>query len=959
MYRKFLLIVFICLIGNAFAGEFVHPGMLHKASDLQRMKEQVELEAEPWYSGWEVLVDNSLSSADYSMRGPVDTVYRGSDGVHSENYYLLYYDAHAAYQNALRWHIAGTEDNAVKAIEILNAWGKTLKYIGGDSNFALATGIYGYEIANAAELMRDYDGWSTADFETFKQMMLDVFYTGAKRFLDNHNGTCSSHYWANWDLCNMASVLSVGILCDSSEIYDEAVDYFKSGIGTGCYDAMVPYVYDGNLAQWQESGRDQGHTTLGVALAGAFCEMAWNQGDDLYGYDDNRLWKGFNYIAKYNLGNAVPFTTYTNCEDVEHRAVSPSSRNMLRAGWELIYNHYVNIKGLYSPYIDIMASQVRPEGGGGNYGSNSGGFDQMGFGTLTATLETPPKQSQTISFSSGYSICVGDSDLAPGAVSTSGLEVIYTSENPDIAEIVNNKIHAKLSGTATITAYQVGNDLYEAATSVSRTVTVSDSLTYVEGLNKIYVSANSYAVDVSGNSLANGGKIIQWSNGTGSNQNWTFDRIDGNYYSIISELSGKALDVVSNSDEAGTAIEQRTYTGEDYQLWNVTDNGDGTFSIKNKGNGLYLSVQGESSSSKGSVMEVNEYSGTDYQKFELLQLESDKKTQLISFASLDTTEMSNSEITLSATSSSGLSVYYSSTDTSVAKIVGNKIIVEGGGTAGIIASCDGNDEYDPALDVEQQLVVNRQSQTITADEFPTLTYQDDDYEIQASASSGLDLSYYSYNTSVVRMLSNKIRVMGGGDVTVLIYQVGNNQYDPVYLYKDITVLKLDQTISFPELPEMNIGDSDYSPRASASSYLKVSYTSSDTTVAKIVNYRIRPKAVGECVITATQDGDSKRYNAAPEVSQTLKVVDPSALDETTSEVVNVFVNRSEKLLVVDVPTTFVGDGSIQVYDIRGIKISNVAIQNSTTKISLNNDANSILFVKICNQEDCVVKKVLW
>jgi hypothetical protein len=29
-----------------------------------------------------------------------------------------------------------------------------------------------------------------------------------------------------------------------------------------------------------------------------------------------------------------------------------------------------------------MAESARPEGGGGDYGSNSGGYDQTGFGTL-------------------------------------------------------------------------------------------------------------------------------------------------------------------------------------------------------------------------------------------------------------------------------------------------------------------------------------------------------------------------------------------------------------------------------------------------------------------------------------------------------------------------------------------------------------------------------------------------
>jgi hypothetical protein len=54
----------------------------------------------------------------------------------------------------------------------------------------------------------------------------------------------------------------------------------------------------------------------------------------------------------------------------------------------LIYNHYVNIEGIDAPYVSKIAPIVRPEGGGGNYGPNSGGFDSLGFATLTA-LEDP------------------------------------------------------------------------------------------------------------------------------------------------------------------------------------------------------------------------------------------------------------------------------------------------------------------------------------------------------------------------------------------------------------------------------------------------------------------------------------------------------------------------------------------------------------------------------------------
>ncbi len=75
-------------------------------------------------------------------------------------------------------------------------------------------------------------------------------------------------------------------------------------------------------ARWQESGRDQGHNVLGIGLMGAFCEMAWNQGNDLYGYDDNRFLKGAEYVAKYNLGDSVLYQPYSNCVGVNQPIIS-------------------------------------------------------------------------------------------------------------------------------------------------------------------------------------------------------------------------------------------------------------------------------------------------------------------------------------------------------------------------------------------------------------------------------------------------------------------------------------------------------------------------------------------------------------------------------------------------------------------------------------------------------------
>ncbi|CAN7363335.1 alginate lyase family protein [Pseudoduganella sp. LjRoot289] len=369
---------------------FAHPGLLHTAADFTRMQQKYT--TSPWLGSWNLLTANSHAKTTYFPSAQA-WVYRGDDGVHAQNYSKLYNDVAAAYACALRWKVSGETVYADKAVQIMNAWSSTLVGIAGGSDALLASGIYGYEFANAGEIMRTYSGWAAADQVSFKNMMRNIFYPMCHDFLTRHNNADITHYWANWDLCAMCAVVAIGVLCDDGALFDEAVDYFKNGAGNGAPAQAVYYMHPGYLGQWQESGRDQGHNTLGIALMGAFCEMAWNQGVDLYGYDNNRFLAGAEYVAKANLIESgttyytVPFVSYNNVDNPNHTALSLNSRGNLRPCWALVYNHYVYRKGLAAPYSKKFALQMTPEGGGGYYDPNSGGYDQLGYGTLTCTLD--------------------------------------------------------------------------------------------------------------------------------------------------------------------------------------------------------------------------------------------------------------------------------------------------------------------------------------------------------------------------------------------------------------------------------------------------------------------------------------------------------------------------------------------------------------------------------------------
>ncbi|MFS2168360.1 alginate lyase family protein, partial [Variovorax sp. Varisp62] len=187
----------------------------------------------------------------------------------------------------------------------------------------------------------------------FQAMLLNVFYPKAHDFLVNHNGTETrkvTHYWANWDLANICAIYAIGVFCDRPDLVAEASNYYKAGRGCGASANNVYHVHPGYLGQWQESHRDQGHSTLGISLAGMLCQMAWNQGEDLFGYWNNRLLAGAEYVAKTNLadtnGNALytmPFAPYNG---VHGEGTAAAGTNSLRPNWDLIYSHYVSRKGL-------------------------------------------------------------------------------------------------------------------------------------------------------------------------------------------------------------------------------------------------------------------------------------------------------------------------------------------------------------------------------------------------------------------------------------------------------------------------------------------------------------------------------------------------------------------------------------------------------------------------------------
>lgn len=378
------------------AASYEHPALLHTDADIARVKGM--LTEEPFKSAY-----SALEAASGGVKtGAVEWLKRMDktnwESTYSDyaNFSRLVTDAKLAYYLALRYQLKGLTAAATAAVNILNDWATNCKgflrlegYANEipDPNEYLML-IQAYQMANAAELLTNYNGWAAADQTTFKNWMRQTFADVAYLFLSTRE---DQHYWLNWDLAALNALVSVGVLCDDKALIDYALDYINNGAGTGNKDNAIVATHndtdsDETLAQCQESGRDQGHATLDVTLMGVLCQMAENANIGTNLWTEYKALEMAEYIGKYNLKNStdafcydnVPFTEYSNGE-VTHTAISSDARGTVRPSWELFYAYAKN-NGKAARYSQMWAEQARNNNAGGETTSTQN--DELGFGTL-------------------------------------------------------------------------------------------------------------------------------------------------------------------------------------------------------------------------------------------------------------------------------------------------------------------------------------------------------------------------------------------------------------------------------------------------------------------------------------------------------------------------------------------------------------------------------------------------
>lgn len=478
MKKAYLLLsTFVTVCTCGVQGQFLHPGCLHSATDFDRIEKQINDGSHPRITqAWNAFAANWMldKEGDWLSAITGNTLKRGIQG--DENFAHSERDFGMCYIKAIYWKLrhnspnAAEREKAVKlaneAVTLLNKYANRITGIGGNSNSALITGFQGWQVANAGEILRDYPGWKKNDFLRFKQWVYDLWFDAGYSFAHSQWGQCDSHYMSNWDAAVISTLQAIGIFLDDPYIYNYAMMHLKQGntnaslaegvCGTApegnSWKGFVPYFWNvdsinrargthyvaplGYLNQNQESTRDQGHAQVAVAIQLQTMEQAWNQGDNVYDFNNRIMAGAVEYTAGFCGADAADSTFlknypvapwWTDCglSETYQPGLGYGSRGNRIPGYQIALNHFANRMGLNMTYTRDLHEQVCAankygveQGAGDGAGQNFS--DIAGFGDLMHNEDSATAHPTLLR---GMITLVGGSTLPVQLTSRSGTTV--------------------------------------------------------------------------------------------------------------------------------------------------------------------------------------------------------------------------------------------------------------------------------------------------------------------------------------------------------------------------------------------------------------------------------------------------------------------------------------------------------------------------------------------------------
>ena len=342
---------------------FPHPSGWHTASDIARVRAFIASGREPWHTATQLLLNDTSLKSDY-IPEPAAIVCRtissvpccppnqttpcnasGSGGMERDgmaSLYLMY-----------RWIATNSSVWADAAQRVLDAWSGVLVGFAGHDQM-LAIGLYGGHFAQAAELLSYAKRGSLWPLKVRAQrMFLEVIHPGCDSFCGRSSTgwpmpapqNCVHSANGNWDAVCMSGVASWAVFLDNATMLNTVATYFRKGAGNG---RLVNYIIDPQ-GECQESGRDQGHTQLGIfnLVQAAFTIFHATNSTEIFTMEHSRLRAGIEYSTAYNLGYHVNYTS--NCGDTPGSLPKPKG-----AGWCFKTGPSNQSRGEFAPFYELV-----------------------------------------------------------------------------------------------------------------------------------------------------------------------------------------------------------------------------------------------------------------------------------------------------------------------------------------------------------------------------------------------------------------------------------------------------------------------------------------------------------------------------------------------------------------------------------------------------------------------------
>jgi photosystem II stability/assembly factor-like uncharacterized protein len=308
-----------------------------------------------------------------------------------------------------------------------------------------------------------------------------------------------------------------------------------------------------------------------------------------------------------------------------------------------------------------------------------------------------------------------------------------------------------------------------------------------------------------------------------------------------------------------------------------------------------------------------------------------KIAQTITFNTLPSKTFGDSPFVLSASASSSLPITYTSSDPTVASVNGNTILILKAGSTTITASQLGDESYQAAAAVQQELTVSKAQQQITFGVLPDKTIGDGSFTLTATVNSTLPVSY-STTSDKVGIASGIVSLLKPGRVDITANQSGNENYNAAASVSQSFCIK-------PLKPIITLsGLNTATPTLTSSASTGNQWYSGTTLLTGETNNTLVIKTSGTYKVQVKADDCLSEFS----LDQNLIITGDIP---TTSESLLVYPNPATSILTIDLGNED-GKKEVAIFDLLGRSIFSQHTEGKKTEIDVSEYTRGLYIIKV-------------